>query len=58
MNENAPLPAAIESQLSELELRHKMHLRMLDWHHERKHIRRERHRSGFHKIKPTAQVLP
>ncbi len=39
------LPPAIESQLSELEARHKRHSAMLCSHHEAKHDRREKHRS-------------
>lgn len=43
------LPAPIEAQLSDLESRHKRHQRMLEDHHELKHLRRERHRQGWHK---------
>lgn len=53
-----PLPMNIEAQLQDLESRHKRHEAMLEWHKLRKTIRRERHRQGFHKMKPTAQVLP
>ena len=39
------LPPDLESQLSDLEKRHKAHQQMLDGHHEMKHDRRERHRA-------------
>lgn len=39
----------IETQLKELEARHKAHQAMLDEHAERKYQRRERHRRGWHK---------
>ena len=45
------LPAGIEQQLTDLELRHKRHQAMLDDHHEAKHERRKRHREGWHKRK-------
>ncbi|MEY3895587.1 MAG: hypothetical protein RLZZ214_1106 [Verrucomicrobiota bacterium] len=38
------LPANIEAQLSELEIRHRKHQAMLEDHHEARHRRRERHR--------------
>ncbi len=38
------LPASIETQLTDLETRHKAHGQMLQDHHERKHDRREAHR--------------
>lgn len=41
----------IEKQLTELQLRHRLHQQMLDEHHERKHRRREDHRNGIHKRK-------
>lgn len=41
----------IERQLSELELRHKLHKQMLEDHIEQKHIRKHRHRANWHKMK-------
>lgn len=38
------LPPSIETQLKDLEARHKRHQRMLEEHREEKHRRRQRHR--------------
>lgn len=46
-----PLPASIESQLSDLESRHKRHQRKMEAQHEAKHEARARHRAGWHKRK-------
>jgi hypothetical protein len=43
------LPPSIESQLSELEMRHKFHQIKMEDQKEAKHIARERHRQGWHK---------
>ena len=51
------LPANIERQLSDLELRHKRHQQMLDDHHERKHIARENHRARRYTHKPIPITL-
>lgn len=48
----------INLELAELEARHKAHQHMLEEHKEAKHRRRERHKQGWYKIKPTAQTLP
>lgn len=55
--EDAPLPAPIQQKLTDLELRHKRHLQMLEDHHERKHRRREDHRNGIHRMRFPAGSL-
>lgn len=51
------LPHDIESQLADLESRHKRHQAMLEDHHRRKHERRERHREGWHRRRPNTRIL-
>lgn len=48
----------IEDQLKKLESLHKRHQAKMEWQEHHKYSRRERHRNGWHRIKPTAQVLP
>lgn len=45
MNEDQHQPKPTEQE------RHKKHQEMLEEHRERKLVRRERHRSGWHRIK-------
>lgn len=51
------LPHNIESQLSDLETRHKLHQRMLFDHHEAKHDRREAHKRRKFTRKPIPILL-
>lgn len=51
------LPENIESQLADLELRHKRHQAMLEEHREAKYHRRDRHNRKWHKIKVPAITL-
>ena len=41
----------VEKDLAALELRQARHQRLLQEHHERKHLARERHHRGWHKRK-------
>ena len=52
-----PLPGGIESQLRNLKARHAAHQAMLEEHRRWKHDRRERHRQGWHRIKPCPILL-
>lgn len=48
---------AIAKDLAALELRHKRHQRLLQEHHDRKALARERHHRGWHKRKNAASNL-
>ena len=62
MNKTIPheldaLPAGIATQLQSLEARHQRHQAMLERHHHEKITRRERHKAGWHRIKPCPILL-
>lgn len=48
----------IETQLKNLEERHKRHKAMLDEHHERKHDRRDKRRTRLHQRLRNNRSLP
>lgn len=54
---NDTLPADIESQLSNLELRHARHQQKMEDQKEAKHLAREKHRAGWHKRRPLPIAL-
>lgn len=47
----------IEAKLKNLEARHARHQTMLEDHREAKHQRRDRHRKGWHKVRPLPIAL-
>lgn len=51
------LPANIERQLSELELKHKRHQDLMEWQKYKKAEARRRHRWGENKFKPIPILL-
>ena len=49
--QDTALPADIERQLASLEVRHARHQNIMENHREARHLRRERHKAKWHRIR-------